>query len=103
MARRHQGLVGAVVAVISPRDTLHTTTQMLNALVGCMLAKGRVLVGVAAYDLLNRGSNFTTTTYADYEMQRWQPSFGRYFTFNVGIRLNKASQREFGAGSGRRR
>lgn len=76
---------------------------MLNALVGCMLAKGRVLVGVAAYDLLNRGSNFTTTTYADYEMQRWQPSFGRYFTFNVGIRLNKASQREFGAGSGRRR
>ncbi len=80
-----------------------TTTQMLNALVGCMLAKGRVLVGVAAYDLLNRGSNFTTTTYADYEMQRWQPSFGRYFTFNVGIRLNKASQREFGAGSGRRR
>ena len=68
-----------------------------------MLAKGRVLVGVAAYDLLNRGSNFTTTTYADYEMQGWQPSFGRYFTFNVGIRLNKASQREFGAGSGRRR
>ncbi|MBQ2842875.1 MAG: hypothetical protein IJE69_01315 [Alistipes sp.] len=49
------------------------------------------------------GSNFTTTTYADYEMQRWQPSFGLYFTFNVGIRLNKASQREFGAGSGRRR
>ncbi len=27
MARRHQGLVGAVVAVISPRDTLHTTTD----------------------------------------------------------------------------
>ena len=46
--------------------------------------------------LLNRGSNFTTTTYADYEMQRWQPSYGRYFTLNVGIRLNKASQREFG-------
>ena len=54
------------------------------------------LPGVAAYDLLNRGSNFTTTTYADYEMQRWQPSYGRYFTLNVGIRLNKASQREFG-------
>ena len=47
------------------------------------------LPGVAAYDLLNRGSNFTTTTYADYEMQRWQPSYGRYFTLNVGIRLNK--------------
>ena len=73
-----------------------TTTQMLNVLLGCSLAKGRVLVGVAAYDLLNRGSNFTTTTYADYEMQRWQPSYGRYFTLNVGIRLNKASQREFG-------
>lgn len=29
------------------------------------------LPGVAAYDLLNRGSNFTATTYADYEMQRW--------------------------------
>lgn len=54
------------------------------------------LSGVAAYDLLNRGSNFTATTYADYEMQRWQPSYGRYFTLNVGIRLNKASQREFG-------
>ena len=73
-----------------------TTTQMLNAMLGCMLAKGQVVVGVAAYDLLNRGSNFTTTTYADYEMQRWQPSYGRYFTLNVGIRLNKASQREFG-------
>lgn len=75
-----------------------TTTQMLNAMLGCMLAKGQVLVGVAAYDLLNRGSNFTTATYADYEMQRWQPSYGRYFTLNVGIRLNKASQRPFGEG-----
>lgn len=73
-----------------------TTTQMLNAMLGCALAKGRVIVGVAAYDLLNRGSSFTSTTYADYELQRWQPSYGRYFTFNVGIRLNKASQREFG-------
>lgn len=80
-----------------------TTTQMLNAMVGCMLNKGRVLVGVAAYDLLNRGSNYTTTTYADYEMQRWQPSYGRYFTLNVGIRLNKASQREFGSGGPQRR
>lgn len=67
----------------------NTTTQMLNAMVGCQLMKGRMLLGVAAYDLLNRGSSFTTTTYADYEMQQWQPSYGRYFTFNLGFRLNK--------------
>lgn len=72
------------------------TTQMLNVMVGCQLAKGRVLVGVAAYDLLNRGSSYTTTTYADYEQQRWQPSFGRYFTLNVGVKLNGQSDRKFG-------
>ena len=77
-----------------------TTTQMLNIMVGCSLSKGRVLVGVTAYDLLNRGSNFTTTTYADYELQSWKPSYGRYFALNVGVRLNKASQREFGRGGG---
>lgn len=77
-----------------------TTTQMLNLMVGCSLSKGRVLVGVTAYDLLNRGSNFTTTTYADYELQSWKPSYGRYFALNVGVRLNKASQREFGRGGG---
>lgn len=77
-----------------------TTTQMLNIMVGCSLSKGRVLVGVTAYDLLNRGSNFTTTTYADYELQSWKPSYGRYFALNIGVRLNKASQREFGRGGG---
>ena len=29
------------------------TTQMLNAMVGCQLMKGRMQLGVAAYDLLN--------------------------------------------------
>lgn len=72
------------------------TTQQLNVMVGCQLAKGRVLMGVAAYDLLNRGSSYTTTTYADYEAQRWQPSFGRYFTFNVGIKLNATSDKKIG-------
>ncbi len=78
------------------------TTQMLSAMLGCTLSKGRVLLGVAAYDLLNRGSSYTVTTYADYEQQSWRPSYGRYFTFNVGIRLNKASQRDFGGGGGYR-
>lgn len=65
------------------------TTQMLNAMVGCQLMKGRMQLGVAAYDLLNRGSSFSSTTYADYEMQQWRPSYGRYFTINIGYRLNR--------------
>ena len=35
-------------------------------------------------------------SYADYEQQRWQPSFGRYFTLNVGVKLNGKSDRKFG-------
>ncbi len=65
------------------------TTQMLNAMIGCQLMKGRMQLGVAAYDLLNRGSSFSSTTYADYEMQQWRPSYGRYFTINIGYRLNR--------------
>lgn len=70
------------------------TTQMLNAMVGCQLMKGRMQLGVAAYDLLNRGSSFTSTTYADYEMQQWRPSYGRYFTINIGYRLNRKASSE---------
>lgn len=72
------------------------TNQTLNMMFGFTGAGGRTTLTVAAYDLLRRGSSYTTTTYADYEMQRWQPSYGRYFTINLGIKLNKNSKREFG-------
>ncbi len=72
------------------------TNQTLNALVGFTGAGGRFIVSFAAYDLLNRGSSYTTTTYADYEQQSWQPSYGRYFTVNIGLRLNQSSKRDYG-------
>lgn len=72
------------------------TNQTLNVMVGYMGPGGRTSLMVAAYDLLRRGSTYTTTTYADYESQSWQPSYGRYFTINFGIKLNKQSKRAFG-------
>ena len=72
------------------------TNQTLNVMLGFTGAGGRTSLMLAAYDLLRRGSSYTTTTYADYEMQRWQPSYGRYFTINFGVKLNKNSKREFG-------
>lgn len=76
---------------------VNNTNQTLNALIGFTGKEGRLTLSLAAYDLLNRGSSYTTTTYADYEQQRWQPSYGRYFTINLGWRLNKSSKRDFGS------
>ncbi len=85
----------------SGRDT---KTQMLNAMIGCELLKGRMQLSAAAYDLLNRGSSFSATTHADYELQQWQPSYGRYFTINIGFRLNKNNPSKKGyQGAGERR
>lgn len=72
------------------------TNQTLNMMVGYMGPGGRTSLMVAAYDILRRGSTYTTTTYADYESQSWQPSYGGYFTLNFGIKLNKKSKRAFG-------
>lgn len=71
---------------------IDNTNQTLNALIGFTGKGGMWMVSLAAYDLLNRGSSYTTTTYADYEQQSWQPSYGRYFTINVGLRLNRSSK-----------
>ncbi len=76
---------------------VNNTNQTLHALIGFTGKEGRLTLSLAAYDLLNRGSSYTTTTYADYEQQRWQPSYGRYFTINLGWRLNKSSKRDFGS------
>ena len=83
----------------SGRDT---NTQMLNVLIGLELIKGRMQLSAAAYDLLKRGSSFATATYADYELQQWQPSYGRYFTINLGFRLNKNNPKGY-RGAGDRR
>lgn len=71
---------------------IDNTNQTLNALIGFTRKGGMWMVSLAAYDLLNRGSSYTTTTCAYYEQQSRQPSYGRYFTINVELRLNRSSK-----------
>lgn len=68
----------------------NSTTHLLNAALGYELPGKTGSLSVSAFDLLNRGTGVTATTFADYELQRWQPSFGRYFTVNIAVKFNKS-------------
>lgn len=109
IAQRRQALVGAVVTVISPRDTLHTTTDYQGLFYLKRVTAGyvRVEVSYLGYETYKRDSVRIAPRFGIQRPLRiyLKPAAqeidqvvveGRYFTFNVGIRLNKASQREFG-------
>jgi hypothetical protein len=58
-------------------------THILNASAGYKLLKGNLELSLAAYDILNRDTGFSTVMTNDYISNRWTQSFGRYFTFNI--------------------
>ncbi len=57
--------------------------------IGHRFTKQGFIVSLCAYDLLNRASAYTTRTTADYYMQKWNSSYGRYFLLNVRYELRK--------------
>ena len=57
--------------------------------IGHRFTKQGFVVSVCAYDLLNKASSYSTATTADYYLQKWNPSYGRYFLLNVRYELRK--------------
>ena len=57
--------------------------------IGHRFTKQGFVVSVCAYDLLNKASSYSTMTTADYYLQKWNPSYGRYFMLNVRYELRK--------------
>lgn len=51
--------------------------------IGKRFEKNGLVINVGAYDLLNRGSAYSTSTTADSYIQKWAPSYGRYYLVNV--------------------
>lgn len=45
--------------------------------------KSGLVLTAGAYDLLNRGSEYSTSATADSYMQKWKPSYGRYYLVNL--------------------
>lgn len=65
------------------------TIADMNAQIGYRFRKQGLTVSVSAHDLLSKASNYTTATTADYYMQKWNSSYGRYFLLNVKYELRK--------------
>jgi hypothetical protein len=63
--------------------------NMLNLICGCKFHKGMGSVSVSCYDLLNRSTAFKTSMNSDYIRNGWTPTFGRYWSVNIGYRFNK--------------
>lgn len=51
--------------------------------VGKRFKKSGLVLTAGAYDLLNRGSEYSTSATADSYMQKWKPSYGRYYLVNL--------------------
>lgn len=55
-------------------------------------AKG-LIASIGIYDLLSKGSSYTTTTAADYYHQQWTPSYGRYLMVHLYYEFRKTNPR----------
>lgn len=60
----------------------------LNAIVGYRFLKNRASISLSAFDILNQSTSFTTSTQVDYELETWQPTFGRFWTVNFSYKFN---------------
>lgn len=60
----------------------------LNAIVGYRFLKNRASLSLSAFDLLNQSTSYSTSTEVDYELERWQPAFGRFWTVNFSYKFN---------------
>lgn len=66
------------------------TTQTLKAALTLKLLKDSSLkLSLQAIDLLNSGSLYESSLNASYMMQRWNPTYGRYFLLNISYVFRK--------------
>ena len=65
------------------------TIADMNAEVGYRFRKQGFTVSLSAHDLLSKASAYTTAATADYYMQKWNSSYGRYFLLNFKYDLRK--------------
>lgn len=65
------------------------TIADMNAEIGYRFKKQGFIVSMSAHDLLSKASSYTTAATADYYMQKWNSSYGRYFLLNVRYELRK--------------
>ena len=61
----------------------------VGAAVGVRLNKGMVRITLSGNDLLNSSTSYSVSTVDDYVLQRWIPSYGRYYLATISFRLNK--------------
>ncbi len=67
-------------------------SQTLNAELKLKLLKDRSLIlSLQALDILNSGSLYTSSVNASYMRQNWNPTYGRYFLFNIAYIFRKKS------------
>jgi hypothetical protein len=70
---------------------MSTVTQHnLNVLAGIKFFKGKADLSVALYDILNKNKGYQSLMTDDYIYNRWNYSYGRFFTFNFTYKLFKA-------------
>ncbi len=63
-------------------------SQVLNAVAGFNLFKRKCDVSVAVYDILNKDSGFSSSMTANYVLNSWRQTYGRYFLLSVAWRIN---------------
>ncbi|NLN83522.1 MAG: hypothetical protein GX138_04075, partial [Firmicutes bacterium] len=47
-----------------------------------------LVLSLSGYDLFNNNTRFKSEVMADYLQNRWTPSFGRYWSFNLSYTIN---------------
>ncbi len=65
-------------------------SQTLNVELRLKLLKDRsLMLSLQAIDILNSGSIYTSTVNATYMKQDWNPTYGRYFLFNIAYTFRR--------------
>ena len=72
-----------------------TAIHQLGLSLGRSFAKGRILLSFTAHDLLNSQPGYALTSFSTYTVQRWTPSYGRYYLLNLSFRFNKTSGTQY--------
>lgn len=57
--------------------------------IGKRLMKSGLVISLGAYDILNRGTSYSTIANVDSYIQRWAPSFGRYYLLSIEWTVRK--------------
>lgn len=70
-------------------------THILNAEIGVKLLKKKMSLSVSGHDLLSDAGTYSNTVFNNYVVQRWTPSYGRYFMLTLKYDFSKASGKRF--------